>query len=138
MPRRRYPPPSEAMSVDDALPLDTQLTILTRQSTFKQATHNLYSLERNPSELVREAERMGFASVQVYDWDTGIGAYSTTIEDRPGLSYWLNELLPQRISRVLMVSQEDRLFRDRWETQHNEFIRRVALHGGWVICGQRV
>jgi hypothetical protein len=138
MPRRRYLPPNEASTVDNALPLDTQLTILTRQSTFKQAAHNLYSQERNPSELVHEAQRMGFASVKVYDWDTGIGAYSTTIEVRPGLRYWLNELLPNGISRVLMVSQEDRLFRDRWETQHNEFIRRVALHGGWVICGQRI
>ena len=37
-----------------------------------------------------------------------------------------------------MVSQEDRLFRDKWETEHNAFIRQVATYGGWVICGQRI
>ncbi len=133
--RRRYRPPSESHPGNEALPLDTQLTILTRQSTLQQGMRNLYSDEKNPEDLVREAQRLGFTNIQVYDWDMGIGAYSTTIADRPALRYWLNELLPSGISRVLMVSQEDRLFRDKWEDQHNAFIRQVALHGGWVICG---
>jgi hypothetical protein len=138
MPASRYRPPSGARPEDETLPLDTQLTILTRQSTVKQAKHNIFSAEVNPDELVCEGERLGFADIRVYDWDTGIGAYSTTIEDRLGLHHWLYELLPSGTSRVLLVSQEDRLFRDKWETQHNRFIEQVAKYGGWVICGNRV
>lgn len=138
MRRRRYRPPSDLRAEDETLPLDTQLTILTRQSTFTQSERNVFSAEMHPQDLVREGQRLGFADIRVYDWDTGIGAYSTTIEERPGLSHWLNELLPKGASRVLLVSQEDRLFRDKWEDQHNRFIKQVAQHGGWVICGQRV
>jgi DNA invertase Pin-like site-specific DNA recombinase len=130
MPRTRYQPPSGQYSDDEAMPLTGQLTILTRQSTSKQKERHVYSQERNPDELVHEAHRMGFTDIQVYDWDTGIGAYKTIIEDRPALRYWLTALLPSGKSRVLMVSQEDRLFRDKWETEHNEFIRQVATHGG--------
>ncbi len=138
MPASRYRPPSGQHPEDERLPLDTQLTILTRQSTTKQSKHNLFSAEVNPDELVCEGRRLGFVDIEVLDWDTGIGAYSTSIEDRPGLHHWLHELLPSGVSRVLLVSQEDRLFRDKWETQHNRFIELVARHGGWVICGSRV
>lgn len=138
MPRRRYPLPSGAHPDDETLPLGTQLTILTRQSTFKQSERNVFSAEMHPDDLIREGQRLGFSDIQVYDWDTGIGAYSTTIADRPALKHWLYELLPEGKSRVLLVSQEDRLFRDKWEDQHNQFIRHVAEHGGWVICGSRV
>jgi len=138
VPQRRYQPPNVVTPDDGTVPKDGQLTILTRQSTLKQKERHVYSQERNPDELVQEAQRMGFADIQVYDWDTGIGAYKTTIEDRPALRFWLSELLPSGKSRVLMVSQEDRLFRDKWETEHNAFIRQVATHGGWVICGQRI
>jgi hypothetical protein len=122
------------------LPLDTDLTILTRQSTLKQRERNAFSAELNPDELVREGQRLGFPPerIKVYDWDMGMGAYNTTIADRPALKYWLHELLPSGKSRVLLVSQEDRLFRDRWETEHNAFIKQAAIHGGWVICGPRV
>jgi hypothetical protein len=68
----------------------------------------------------------------------GIGAYSTVIEDRPGLHQWLYVDLPQGTSRVVLVSQEDRLFRDRDEIVHNRFIAQVAKQGGWVVCGQTV
>jgi len=138
VPQRRYQPLSRLSPDDEIVPKDGQLTILTRQSTFKQKERHVYSQERNPDELVDEARRMGFVDIQVYDWDTGIGAYKTTIEDRPALHHWLTELLPSGKSRVLMVSQEDRLFRDKWETEHNAFIRQVATYGGWVICGQRI
>jgi hypothetical protein len=138
MPQHRYQPLDSGQSADETLPLDTQLTILTRQSTFKQSERNVYSAEMHPDDLIQVGRRFGFADIQVYDWDTGIGAYSTVIEDRPGLHHWLYELLPAGKSRVLLVSQEDRLFRDQWETQHNRFIEQVAKHGGWVICGQRV
>jgi hypothetical protein len=70
--------------------------------------------------------------------DMGIGAYSAHIEDRPGLSKWLFEDLPRRESLVVLVSHEDRLFRDRDETEHNRFIAQVAKSGGWAICGQTV
>jgi len=39
---------------------------------------------------------------------------------------------------VVLVSQEDRLFRDRTEIQVNRFIEQVAQHRGWVVCGSRV
>jgi hypothetical protein len=113
MPQRRYQRPSGGFSDAEILPLDTQLTILTRQSTFKQKDRHVYSQERNPEELVEQARRMGFTDIKVYDWDTGIGAYKTAIADRPALRYWLYDLLPSGVSRVLMVSQEDRLFRDK-------------------------
>lgn len=138
MPQHRYQPPSGAYRENETLPLDTQLTILTRQSTVKQSERNIFSAEMNPKDLVREGRRLGFEDIKVYDWDTGIGAYSTTIADRPALKHWLYELLPSGKSRALLVSQEDRLFRDRWETEHNAFIKQVAIHGGWVICGQRI
>jgi len=139
MPQHRYQPLDAGHPDDEnTMPLDTQLTILTRQSTFKQTEKNVYSTEANPKDLIREGQRLGFTDIRVYDWDTGIGAYSTTIEERPGLQHWLFELLPSGASRALLVSQEDRLFRDRWETQHNRFIEQVAKHHGWVICGQRI
>jgi hypothetical protein len=86
------------------------------------------------------ALRFGFARerIEVVDTDMGIGAYSTRIEDRPGLHKWLYEDLPSGRSRVLMASQEDRLFRDRDEIDHNRFIAQVAARDGWVICGQTI
>lgn len=140
MPAHRYRPPNGIRPEEEKLPLDTDLTILTRQSTLKQRERNTFSAELNPDELIREGQRLGFhpERINVYDWDMGMGAYNTTIADRPALKHWLHELLPSGKSRVLLVSQEDRLFRDRWETEHNAFIRQVAVHGGWVICGPRV
>jgi hypothetical protein len=79
VPQRRYQPPSKLSPEQDIVPKDGQLTILTRQSTFKQKERHVYSQERNPKELVDEARRIGFVDIQVYDWDTGIGAYKTTI-----------------------------------------------------------
>src|SRR5262249_51766555 len=73
--------------------------------------------------------------IRVLDWDMGKGAYNTTIEERPALHHWLTELLPSGESRVVLVSQEDRLFRDRTEIQVNRFIEQVARHRGWVVCG---
>jgi len=141
MPRHRYQLPKDTDPEAETLPLDTLCTVLVRQSTLAQKERNLFSVEVNPADLVHEAHvRWGFAadSIQVLDQDMGIGAYSTTIEDRPGLHHWLTDLLPSGKSRVVLVSQEDRLFRDRWETEHNRFIEQVAQHGGWVICGQNV
>src|SRR5258708_2657281 len=138
MPRRRYQSANEGRPEEETLPLDTQLTILTRQSTVVQSERNVFSTEMNPKDLVREGQRLGFSDIKVYDWDSGIGAYNTTIEDRPGLKHWLYALLPSGVSRALLVSPEDRLFRDKWETEHNAFIRQVAKYAGWVICGQRV
>jgi hypothetical protein len=122
------------------LPLQSICTILTRQSTFVQAERNVFSAEVNPQDLVDEAERLGFTldRIRVVDADMGIGAYDTEISDRPGLQKWLYEDLPSGESQVVLVSQEDRLFRDKWEDQHNAFIRQVATHGGWVICGQNM
>jgi len=140
MRRHRYRPRERARPEEERLPLDTICTILTRQSTSAQGERNLFSAEVNPEDLVALAERLGFPRdrIRVVDADMGIGAYSTVIGDRPGLSRWLYEELPSGRSRVLLVSQVDRLFRDKWEDQHNEFIRQVATHGGWVICGGRV
>lgn len=140
MRQTRYQQPSGSNPEQEELPLDTVCTILTRQSTVIQATRNTFSAEMNPQDLVGVALRLGFPleRIRVIDADMGIGAYSTTIEDRPGLRHWLYDLLPRGESRVVLVSQVDRLFRDRWEDQHNVFIRQVAKHGGWVICGGRV
>jgi len=119
MRRYRYRSPEPAGLAEERLPLDTACTVLVRQSSAKQA------------------ERLGFARerIRVLDWDMGIGAYNTTIEDRPALRHWLSELLPRGESRVVLVSQEDRLFRDRTEIQVNRFIEQVGRHGGWVVCG---
>ncbi len=141
MPRRRYRPLNQSNPEQDSLPRDTVCTILVRQSTMQQRERNLFSAEVHPDQLRKEAiERWGFAPerVQVIDWDMGIGAYTTTIEDRPGLQHWLFELLPSGVSKVLLVSVEDRLFRDRDEVEHNRFIRQVEKYGGWVICGHNV
>jgi hypothetical protein len=140
MRRGRYQPPESANPDEEQLPLDTVCTVLTRQSTVAQGKRNLFSAEVNPDELVREARRLGFTDerIQVLDWDMGIGAYNTTIEERPALRHWLHELLPSEQSRVVLVSQEDRLFRDRTEIQVNTFIEQVAQHRGWVICGSRI
>ncbi|HEY7091603.1 MAG TPA: hypothetical protein VH393_00395 [Ktedonobacterales bacterium] len=140
MRRHRYQRPESVNPEDERLPLDTICTILTRQSTFAQGKRNLFSDEVNPDDLVREARRLGFAdnNIQVLDWDMGKGAYNTTIEDRPALRHWVNELLPSGVSRVVMASQEDRLFRDRTEIQVNTFIEQVAQHRGWVVCGTRI
>lgn len=141
MPQRRYASPDgDNHLASDALPLNTVVTILPRQSTKAQRARHASSVEVNPEELRREAERWGFAPdhIRLVEDDMGIGAYSTVIDDRPGLRRWLREWLPSGESRVLLVSMEDRLFRDKWEEQHNIFIREVAQHGGWVICGRRV
>ncbi len=137
--RHRYRRPETSSPEEECLPLDTICTILTRQSTIAQKERNAFSAEVDPADLIREAGRLGFPSerIRVLDWDMGKGAYNTTIEDRPALRHWLAELLPRGESRVVLVSQEDRLFRDRWEDQHNAFIRQVATHGGWVVCGVR-
>lgn len=137
---RRYQPPSSANPDAEQLPLDTVCTILTRQSTQGQAMRNIFSDELNAHDLVAIARRLGFVPerIHVVDADMGIGAYSTVIEDRPGLSKWLFEDLPSGTSRVVLVSQEDRLFRDEWEDQHNRFIRQAATYGGWAICGQTI
>src|SRR5690349_24722906 len=104
MPRRRYQSPNEGRPEEETLPLDTQLTILTRQSTLVQSERNVFSTEMNPQDLVREGQRLGFSDIKVYDWDSGTGAYSTTIEDRPGLTRWLYEVLPGWTGRVQLVS----------------------------------
>ena len=74
MPQRRYQPPNKA--ADDVLPLTTVCTILTRQSTVRQGERHVFSAEKNPDELRREAVRLGFAEdhITVLDWDMGIGA----------------------------------------------------------------
>src|SRR5215472_6853913 len=120
MARHRYQPPSDGQ-MPDSLPVDTVCTILVRQSTNAQFERNTFSAEVNPGELIRQAERLGFLPdrISVLDWDMGIGAYNTTIEERPALHHWLTELLPSGKSRVVLVSQEDRLFRDRTEIQVN-------------------
>jgi len=133
----RYRSPDHAILLEERLPLDTVCTVLVRQSSAKQAELHVNSAEVNPKDLMREAERQGFLRdrIRVLDWDMGIGAYNTTIEDRPALRHWLTELLPRGESRVVLVSQEDRLFRDRTEIQVNRFIEQVARRSGWVICG---
>jgi len=140
MPRHRYRPLEETNPDAEQLPLDTICTILVRQSTAVQAERHVHSAELNPQDLEAVAKRCGFASDQIrlVDDDMGIGAYSTKIEDRPGLKKWLFEDLPRGVSRVVLVSHEDRLFRDRDETEHNRFIAQAAQHGGWAICGQTV
>jgi hypothetical protein len=124
----------------DQLPLDTVCTVLVRQSTRSQAGRYLDSAEVNRDVLVQVARRRGFTDSQIrlVEDDMGIGAYSTTIEERPGLSRWLFEELPSGTSRVLLVSHEDRLFRDQHETEHNRFIAQADKHGGWAICGESV
>ncbi len=140
MRRIRYQPPETGNHDQEQLPLDTICTILTRQSTAEQRQRHIHSAEVNPSVLVDNARRYGFVPerIRLLDWDMGIGAYKTTIQQRPGLSHWLYELLPSGESKVLLVSQEDRLFRDRTHIEHNIFIDQVAQHGGWVICGDVV
>ncbi len=141
MRKNRYQPPDADDPGRDHLPLDTDCTILVRQSARAMQERNMDSAELHPDELVGIArDYWGFAPerIQVIDWDMGIGAYSTTIDMRPGLRHWLNDLLPGGKSRVVLVSQEDRLFRDRDEIDHNVFIKQVAQHGGWVICGHSV
>jgi hypothetical protein len=122
----------------EELPLNTLCVIITRQSTRGQGERNAYSKEKHPDELVAQAHRLGFARVRLLDWDMGVGAYRTTIEQRDALRSWLRELLPSGESKVLLVSQVDRLFRDETEIEHNRFITEVRAHGGWVICGEDV
>lgn len=138
--RHRYQHVERVHPDQEALPLQSICTILTRQSTFVQSERNVFSAEVNPQDLVDDALRLGFAleRIRIVDADMGIGAYDTVISDRPGLQKWLYEDLPSGESLVALVSQEDRLFRDKWEDQHNAFIRQVATHGGWVICGQNI
>jgi len=140
LPQHRYQRDTRIRPDQEALPLQSICAILTRQSTLVQAERNVFSAEVNPQDLVDVALRLGFAQdhVRVVDADMGIGAYDTVISDRPGLQKWLYEDLPSGESLVVLVSQEDRLFRDKWEDQHNAFIRQVAIHGGWVICGQNI
>jgi hypothetical protein len=138
MPRRRYQLPKVLQSDEDRMPTDTVCTILVRQSTAGQAERHTHSSEVHPDVLIAQARRMGFERTLVCDDDMGIGAFSTTIEDRPALRRWMYELLPSGESKVVMVSMEDRLFRDEDEIQHNRFIKLVKEYGGWVICGPRV
>ena len=140
MRQSRYPSPNLASAADEPLPTDTICTVLVRQSTRAQAGRYLDSAEVNPDVLVQVARRRGFADSQIrlVEDDMGIGAYSTTIEKRPGLSRWLFEELPAGTSRVLVVSHEDRLFRDQHETEHNRFIAQADKYGGWAICGETV
>jgi hypothetical protein len=88
MRRSRYQQPKRSDPEQDQLPLDTICTILVRQSTMGQTVRHTMSAERNPQDLVAEARRYGFAAehIRVVEDDMGIGAYSTKIEDRPGLS----------------------------------------------------
>jgi hypothetical protein len=136
MPRPRYQLP-EPERRENTLPTDTICTILTRQSTISQGRHNIFSSEKHPDELRQIARSKGFSDdkIVVVDLDMGIGAYNTTIEDRPGLHQWLTQSLPSGESRVVLVSAEDRLFRDRTEIQVNRFIEHVSQHHGWVVCG---
>ncbi len=140
MGHHRYQRPKEQDPREEQLPLDTICTILTRQSTVMQAERHVFSAEVNPQDLVSMAERLGFRreQVDVVDADMGIGAYKTVIEDRPGLQKWLYEDLPKGRSLVVLTSNEDRLFRDKDEVEHNRFIRQVAKYGGWVGCGGTV
>src|SRR6185312_141675 len=140
MPKPRYPSPSATPAPRSALPLDTICTILTRQSTKGQGKRNVHSKEKHPDELRRDAQRLGFAEdrIVVLDYDMGISAYSTTIEERPALHQWLHDDLPSGRSLVVLVSDEDRLFRDRTEIQVNRFIEEVQRHGGWVVCGAHI
>src|SRR5579871_6471260 len=140
MRQSRYPSPNLVSAADEPLPTDTICTVLVRQSTRSQAGRYLDSAEVNPDVLVQVARRRGFAdaNIRLVEDDMGIGAYSTTIEERPGLSRWLFEELPSGISRVLLVSHEDRLFRDQHETEHNRFIAGADKYGGWAICGETV
>ena len=136
----RYQPPKRDDPDSEQLPLDTICTILVRQSTVAQATAHTHSAEVNPSDLSAEAQHHGFPPerIRLVHDDMGIGAYSTRIEDRPGLSKWLFDDLPNGRTRVVLVSHEDRLFRDRDETEHNRFIAQAAQCGGWAICGHTV
>jgi DNA invertase Pin-like site-specific DNA recombinase len=140
MRQNRYQSPKRVDPDSEQLPLETICTILVRQSTVAQATAHVHSAEVNPNDLIAEAQRHGFPRehIRLVHDDMGIGAYSTRIEDRPGLSRWLFEDLPSGKSLVVLVSHEDRLFRDRDETEHNRFIALVAKYGGWAICGQTV
>ncbi len=140
MRQSRYRPPKRDDPDREQLPLDTICTVLVRQSTAVQATRHIHSAEVNPQDLIAEAQRHGFLveRIRLVDDDMGIGAYSTRIEDRPGLRKWLFEDLPKGESLVVLVSHEDRLFRDRDETEHNRFIAQTAKYGGWAICGQTV
>ena len=121
MSRHRYQRPKPVDPEREQLPIDTLCTILTRQSTVGQAERNVFSAEVNPQDLVAIARRFGFDDehIRIVDLDMGIGAYNTTIEDRPGLRAWLYNDLPSGRSCVVLVSTEDRLFRDRYETEHN-------------------
>jgi hypothetical protein len=140
MRQSRYPSLNSASAADEQLPTDTTRTVLVRRSTRSQAGRYLDSAEVNPDVLVQVARRRGFADshIRLVEDDMGIGAYSTTIEERPGMSRWLFEELPSGTSRVLLVSHEDRLFRDQHETEHNRFIAQADKHGGWAICGESV
>ena len=108
MRRSRYQSLDASNPDHDQLPLDSICTVLVRQSTVKQTVQNTFSAEANPKDLVREAQRQGFSPerIQVLDWDMGIGAYNTTIEDGPALHHWVTRLLPGKESLVVLVSQE--------------------------------
>lgn len=140
MRRSRYQQRKQASPEQEQLPVDTVCTILVRQSTMGQTVRHTMSAERNPQDLVAEACRYGFTPerIRVVEDDMGIGAYSTKIEDRPGLSRWLFQDLPRGESLVVLTSHEDRLFRDKDETEHNRFIAEAARYGGWAICGPNV
>ncbi len=134
MPRPRYQPPRRDAATDQALPLDTLCVVIPRQSSLSSGQHHLLSAEKNPEEMVAYARSLGFERVEVLGWDMGVGAYRTTIEDREALHHWLYQLLPSGQSKVVLVSQEDRLFRDETEIEHNRFIAQVRRYGGWVVC----
>jgi len=85
MRRSRYQSPNISSPEVDQLPLDTVCTVLVRQSTRSQAGRYLDSAEVNPDVLVQVARRRGFTDshIRLVEDDMGIGAYSTTIEERP-------------------------------------------------------
>ena len=136
----RYLPPADSVSKADALPLDTLVVIIPRQSKKAGAKNNIHSQELADHELLALATAHGFAAEQVRidKRDMGISANTTTIDDRPALREWLRELLPSGMSKVVIFSQEDRAFRDEEEIELNTFIREVKRHHGWVICGHKV
>jgi len=67
----RYQSPDDSKPELDQLPLDTVCTVLVRQSSVKQTVQNTFSAEANPKDLVREAQRQGFAPERIIDLDVG-------------------------------------------------------------------
>lgn len=134
----RYGPRTRHVYDPQVLPTHLPLMVIPRQSTTAQATRNVGSQELHEDEFLRVAQRWGWAPEQVeFLWqDMGISASTTTMEQRPALSLFL-ERLQRGETKAVLVSAVDRLFRDQSMIEPNRFIREMQRFDGRVLTSSR-